>query len=50
VRGFEVTLISDAHTTDEANVVGDINQKFAELEAGGKAVVVKTLAETLPLS
>jgi nicotinamidase-related amidase len=49
-RGFEVTLISDAHTTDEASVVGDINQKFAALETGGKTVVVKTLAETLPLS
>jgi nicotinamidase-related amidase len=49
-RGFEVTLISDAHTTDEANIVGDINQKFVGLEAGGKAIAVKTLAETLPLS
>ena len=49
-RGFEVTLISDAHTTDEAGVVGDVNRKFAALEAGGKTVVVKTLAETLPLS
>jgi nicotinamidase-related amidase len=49
-RGFMVTLISDAHTTDEANVVGDINQKFLQLESGGKTIAVKTLAETLPLS
>jgi nicotinamidase-related amidase len=49
-RGFRISLVSDAHTTDEANVVGEINQKFLELESAGKTVVVKTLAETFPLS
>ena len=48
-RGFKVTLISDAHTTDDGGVVGTINEKFVESGACGHTVEVKTLAATLPL-
>lgn len=48
-RGFKVTLISDAHTTDDGGVVDTINEKFVESGACGHTVEVKTLAETLPL-
>jgi nicotinamidase-related amidase len=48
-RGFKVSLISDAHTTDDGDVVGTINEKFIDSGACGHAVEVKTLAETLPL-
>jgi nicotinamidase-related amidase len=49
-RGLKVSLISDAHTTDDETVVGKINEKFLESGACGHAIEVKTLAETLPLT
>ncbi|MFM9151680.1 MAG: cysteine hydrolase family protein [Candidatus Planktophila sp.] len=48
-RGYKVTLISDAHTTDDAGVVATINGKFVESGTCGHNVEVKSLAATLPL-
>ncbi len=49
-RGLKVSLISDAHTTDDETVVGKINEKFLESGACGHAIKVETLAEILPLA
>jgi nicotinamidase-related amidase len=49
-RGFRVSLISDAHTTDDGSVVAEINGKFVESEARGAAIEVKSLEMLLPLS
>ena len=48
-RGFRVSLISDAHTTDEGSVVASINGKFVETSARGEAIEVKNLDQLLPL-
>lgn len=48
-RGYQVTLISDAHTTDDGSVVAAINEKFVEAGACGHAIEVKNLDQLLPL-
>jgi nicotinamidase-related amidase len=48
-RGFRVSLVSDAHTTDDGSVVASINGKFVESGACGHAVEVKNLDLLLPL-
>jgi nicotinamidase-related amidase len=49
-RGYSVSLISDAHTTDDGSVVAEINGKFVESEARGEAIEVKPLEMLLPLA
>jgi nicotinamidase-related amidase len=49
-RGFRVTLISDAHTTDDGSVVASINGKFVESGACGHAIEVKNLDLLLPIA
>jgi nicotinamidase-related amidase len=49
-RGYRVTLISDAHTTDDGSVVATINGKFVESGACGHAVEVKNLDLLLPIA
>ena len=49
-RGYRVSLISDAHTTDDGSVVATINGKFVESSARGEAVEVKNLDQLLPLN
>jgi len=44
-----VTLVSDAHTTDDGSVVATINGKFVESSARGEAIEVKNLDQLLPL-
>jgi len=48
-RGFKVSLVSDAHTTDDGSVVASINGKFVESGACGHAIEVKALDQLLPL-
>ncbi len=48
-RGYRVSLVSDAHTTDDGSVVASINGKFVEFSARGEAIEVKDLDELLPL-
>ena len=48
-RGYHVSLVSDAHTTDDGSVVATINGKFVESSAHGEAVEVKNLDQLLPL-
>lgn len=49
-RGYRVSLISDAHTTDDGAVVEAINGKFVESNARGAAIEVKSLDQLLPLA
>lgn len=49
-RGYRVSLVSDAHTTDDGSVVATINGKFVESSARGEAVEVKNLDQLLPLN
>jgi nicotinamidase-related amidase len=49
-RGYRVSLISDAHTTDDGAVVAAINGKFVESSAHGAAIAVKNLDQLLPLA
>lgn len=49
-RGYRVSLVSDAHTTDDGSVVATINGKFVESGARGEAVEVKNLDQLLPLN
>jgi nicotinamidase-related amidase len=49
-RGYRVSLISDAHTTDDGAVVAAINGKFVESNAHGAAIEVKSLDQLLPLA
>ena len=49
-RGYRVTLISDAHTTDDGSVVASINEKFVESGACGHAIEVKNLDLLLPIA
>jgi nicotinamidase-related amidase len=49
-RGYSVSLISDAHTTDDGSVVATINGKFVESNARGEAIEVKNLDLLLPLA
>jgi nicotinamidase-related amidase len=49
-RGYRVSLISDAHTTDDGSVIAQINRKFVESEARGAAIEVKSLEMLLPLA
>jgi nicotinamidase-related amidase len=49
-RGYRVTLISDAHTTDDGSVVASINGKFVESGACGHAIEVKNLDLLLPIA
>jgi nicotinamidase-related amidase len=49
-RGYRVSLISDAHTTDDGAVVEAINGKFVESNARGAAIEVKNLDQLLPLA
>jgi nicotinamidase-related amidase len=48
-RGYRVSLISDAHTTDDGSVIAEINGKFVESVARGAAIEVKSLEMLLPL-
>jgi nicotinamidase-related amidase len=48
-RGYRVSLISDAHTTDDGSVIAEINGKFVESMARGAAIEVKSLEMLLPL-
>jgi nicotinamidase-related amidase len=48
-RGYRVSLVSDAHTTDDGTVVASINGKFVESRARGEAIEVKNLDLLLPL-
>jgi nicotinamidase-related amidase len=48
-RGYRVSLVSDAHTTDDGSVVTAINGKFVESSARGEAIEVKNLDLLLPL-
>ena len=48
-RGYRVSLVSDAHTTDDGSVVASINSKFVESGACGHAIEVKNLDQILPL-
>jgi nicotinamidase-related amidase len=48
-RGYRVSLVSDAHTTDDGTVVASINGKFVESSARGEAIEVKNLDQLLPL-
>jgi nicotinamidase-related amidase len=48
-RGYRVSLVSDAHTTDDGSVVAAINGKFVESSARGEAIEVKNLDQLLPL-
>ena len=49
-RGYRVSLVSDAHTTDDGLVVAAINGKFVESSARGEAIEVKNLNQLLPLT
>jgi nicotinamidase-related amidase len=49
-RGYRVSLVSDAHTTDDESVVAAINGKFVESSARGEAIEVKNLDQLLPLA
>jgi nicotinamidase-related amidase len=49
-RGYRVSLISDAHTTDDGAVMAAINGKFVESNASGAAIEVKNLDQLLPLA
>ena len=49
-RGYRVSLVSDAHTTDDGTVVASINGKFVESSARGEAIEVKNLDQLLPLT
>ena len=49
-RGYRVTLISDAHTTDDGSVVASINGKFVESGGCGHAIEVKNLDLLLPIA
>ena len=49
-RGFRVTLISDAHTTDDESVVATINEKFFQMADSHAGLRVELLEKTLPLS
>lgn len=49
-RGMKVTLISDAHTTDDASVLASITQKFEDSQKCGHAIVVESLERILPLN
>ena len=49
-RGYRVTLVSDAHTTDDGSVVAVINGKFVESGACGHSIEVKNLDQLLPLT
>ena len=49
-RGYRVSLVSDAHTTDDGSVVATINGKFVESSARGEAIEVKNLDLLLPLA
>jgi nicotinamidase-related amidase len=49
-RGYRVSLISDAHTTDDGLVIAEINRKFVESEARGAAIEVKSLEMLLPFA
>jgi len=49
-RGYRVSLVSDAHTTDDGSVVATINGKFVESSARGEAIEVKNLDQLLPLA
>jgi nicotinamidase-related amidase len=49
-RGYRVSLISDAHTTDDGSVVASINGKFVESGACGHSIEVKNLDQLLPLT
>ena len=49
-RGYRVSLVSDAHTTDDGSVVASINGKFVESGACGHSIEVKKLDQLLPLT
>jgi len=49
-RGMKVTLISDAHTTDDASVLASIMQKLEDSQKCGHAIVVESLERILPLN
>jgi nicotinamidase-related amidase len=49
-RGYRVSLVSDAHTTDDGSVVASINGKFVESGACGHSIEVKNLDQLLPLT
>jgi nicotinamidase-related amidase len=49
-RGYRVSLVSDAHTTDDGTVVASINGKFVESGACGHSIEVKNLDQLLPLT
>jgi nicotinamidase-related amidase len=49
-RGYRVSLVSDAHTTDDGSVVAAINGKFVESNERGEAIEVKKLDQLLPLA
>lgn len=49
-RGLRVTLISDAHTTDDESVVATINEKFLQMSGSHAGLRVELLEKTLPLS
>ena len=48
-RGYRVSLVSDAHTTDEGSVVATINGKFVESSVRSEPIEVKNLDQLLPL-
>jgi nicotinamidase-related amidase len=48
-RGYRVSLVSDAHTTDDGSVVATINGKFVESSVRSEAIEVKDLNQLLPL-
>jgi nicotinamidase-related amidase len=48
-RGYRVSLVSDAHTTDDGSVVATINGKFVESSVRSEAIEVKDLDQLLPL-
>jgi hypothetical protein len=47
---MKVTLISDAHTTDDASVLASITQKFEDSQKCGHAIVVESLERILPFN
>lgn len=49
-RGFTVTLVSDAHTTDDESVVATINEKFLQMADSHARLRVELLEKTLPLT
>jgi len=49
-RGFTVTLVSDAHTTDDESVVATINEKFLQMADSHAGLRVELLEKTLPLT